>query len=189
MLAPKLIIPPAHPIVSLDEAKVQCRADDVGDIEDALIDGYIAAATRHIEKSLELALATQTWEQSYPALDACLRLPMGPVATVASVKYFDASGTSQTMAPSDYELLADEAGPYVSLWPSVSLPQTFDRPDAVTVQFVAGQEAADVPRELKVAILLHVAFLYRFRESGLDVSVTPTGAYEALVWPYKQTRV
>lgn len=189
MLAPKLITGPAGGVVSLDEAKVQCRADDVGDIEDALISGYISAATRHIEKSLELALITQTWEQSYSALSECLRLPMGPVASVTSVNYFAADGSQQTLPSEAYELLADEAGPYVSMWPAAELPQTFDRPDAVTVRFVAGQSEAEVPRELKVAILLHVAFLYQFRESHLNASVTPTGAYEALVWPFKQTRV
>ncbi|RVL53950.1 head-tail connector protein [Sinorhizobium meliloti] len=189
MLAPRLVTPPATRPVSLEEAKVQCRIDVSEAIENAIIEGYIDAATQQLEKILDLALVTQTWEQDFATLCRQLRLPKAPVSGTPTVKYYNAQNVEQTFAPANYRVLTDLEGTYLSIPPEVDVPETFARPDAVTVQFTAGAPADEIPASLKTAILLHVAFLYQFRESSLDASVTPTGAYESLVWPFKRTEV
>ncbi|CCE96157.1 hypothetical protein SFHH103_01660 [Sinorhizobium fredii HH103] len=189
MLSPKRITPPASMPITLDEAKAQCRVELGVTDEDSLIEGMIAAATEQLESTLDSVLVSQTWEQRFGAFSHCLRLPKKAVSGVVSVKYYDAGNTLQTLASSSYELLTDAAGSYVSFWPLSSFPDVYERPDAVVVQFTAGGVVADISPSLRAAILLHVAFLYEFRESNLEASVTPTGAYENLIWPFKRTKV
>lgn len=189
MLAPRLVTPPDALPVSLAEAKIHCRVEVSETIEDALIEGFVDAATQQLEKTLDQALVTQIWEQDFAALCSTLRLPKLPVSGTPIVTYYDSHNVQQTFASANYQVLFDAEGAYLTIPPEVDIPATFIRPDAVTVKFTVGTSVDKVSPALKTAILLHVGFLYQFRESSLDASVTPTGAYESLVWPFKRTEV
>lgn len=192
MLRPVLVSPPAAPPVSLAEAKAHCRVDFADD--DALITSLIDAATTHLDGwtgILGRAVVTQTWRQDFCAFGSRMRLPVGPVASVDSVKYFDADNAEETVDPSVFIAATDAMGSYVELAAGKSWPATYDRPDAVGITYVAGADAADVPSALKAAILLHIAHLYLNREAvvlGESPTILPMAA-AALVAPYRRIGV
>lgn len=192
MLRPVLVTPPATMPVSLAEAKAHCRVDHSDD--DALITSMIVAATTYLDGwtgILGRALVTQTWRQDFGSFRGCLRLPVGPVASIDSVKHFDADNSEQTVDPDVFVLWTDARGSYVDLASGMAWPQAYDRPDAVRITYVAGDDAAAVPAPIKAAILLHVAHLYLNREAvvvGETPSVQPMAA-AALVAPYRRVGV
>ena len=97
-----VITPPATPLVPLADAKAMLLVDHTAD--DALITTLIAAATIEAQGVAARSFVTQTLLLSLDAwpADGAVRLPFPPLATVTSVKYFDADNVEQTIAAADY---------------------------------------------------------------------------------------
>lgn len=188
MLAPVRVSPPATTPVSLTEAKAHLRVDHTDD--DVLITSLIDAAVDHLDGwtgILGRALVTQSWRQDFAGF-GCLRLPLGPVASITQIKYLS-ENAEQTLSPAVYVLRADARGAYVDLASGQSWPGVYSRPDAVSVTYMAGAATAEVPAALKAAILLFVGHLYANREAvGETQSELPLGYY-ALIAPYRRIGV
>jgi uncharacterized phiE125 gp8 family phage protein len=187
MLAPVRVSQPTTTPVSLIEAKAHLRVDHNDD--DTLIGSLIAAAVDHLDGwsgILGRALVTQTWRQDFADF-GCLRLALGPVASIEKIEYFDGDNANQTLADTVYTHFTDARGSYVDLKPDQSWPGTYSRPDAVSVTYVAGVPVNDVPAALKAAILLMVGNWYANREATTETTMTelPLGAY-ALIAPYRR---
>lgn len=187
MLAPVRTAEPAD-LLSLDEAKRHLAVSH--DDDNALIAGLIAAATQHFDGwsgVLGRALVTQSWRQDFCGFSSRMALPLGPAASITSVTHFDSSNVTQTLATSVYGLFTDARGPYVGLKPDQAWPSVYSRPDAVSVTYVAGQDAGDVPAQIKTAILLLVAHWYERREAvGAEaLSEIPFGV-QAMIAPLRR---
>lgn len=189
MIAPSLITGPTEPPVSLAEAKAHLRVDFTDD--DTLISALVDAATAHIDGHtgiLARALVTQTWRQDFcdwPG-DRVLRLPLAPVASVQSVKYFDSANTEITVSETgNYALLEDARGPYIKFTSDFAAPALYDeRDDRIRVTFVAGYgDPSDVPAAIRAAVLLIVGDLYKNRDAG---ETAPNAAATALLTPYRR---
>lgn len=167
-----LITAPASEPVTRAEAKLQCRIDADLTADDALIDGLIAAVREQAEHEIGGALVTQTWERTldaFPAAGGAIELGMPPVQSITSVKYLDAAGTEQTLAPSAYTLDAVAAPGWALPAAGTDWPAAGDYANAVRVRFVAGFGlAAAVPAAVKAWMLLHIAEWYAQREAGSD---------------------
>lgn len=191
MLAPVLITAPTETPVTLAEAKAHCRVDFSTD--DALITSLIEAATAHLDGHagvLGRALITQTWAQKAGEFSTRLRLPLAPIAEVASVTYFDGSNVEQALATSVYDLFTDARGPYLALKPGQDWPGVYDRPDAVTVTFICGEPRSSVPAAIKAAILMLVAHWYANREAvTASTQQDLPYAVDALLRPYRRVGV
>lgn len=194
-LAPVLVVPPAVPLFTAEEAVARLHLNVSSDDDNALIDHYIEAATSHLDGyagTLGRALITQTWR-----IDArnwgCpfIRLPLSPVQSV-TVAYFDGSNVEQTLAADQYELLTDFAGPRIGRTSVGTWPTVYSRSDAVRVTFVAGYGAApaDVPASIRQSVLMMVAHWYANREAVApgQMSVMPIGVDEMLE-PYRNRRI
>lgn len=171
-MALTLITAPALEPVTLADARAQCRVDAADTSEDALIALYIKAARAAAEHILGRVLITQTWEQTLDAFPAGeIRLGKAQALSIVSVKYLDATGALQTLAPAAYYL--DAATPPGWLLPAegYSWPATDDVVNAVRIQFTAGYgPAADsVPSNITAWILLTAATMYAQREA-LDMN-------------------
>lgn len=188
MLTPVRIVTPASEPVTLAEAKAHLRVD--ANTEDTLIALYISAAVSALDGwsgLLGRCLITQTWRQDFDGFGN-LKLPFPNVAS-ATIAYTDANGVTQTWAATNYQIVNGVGGSCIVPKAGASIPGTAAQPDAVRVTFVAGYgAAADVPPDLKTAILLHIGHLYANRESvstGKTVTTLPQG-YDAHIAPHRR---
>lgn len=187
MLAPVRTVAPATTPVSLSDVKAHCRVSHNDD--DAVLTSLLNAAVAYLDGwsgVLGRCLVTQTWRQDFASFGV-LRLLLGPVASITSITYYDATNEQQTLSADVYGLFTDELGSYAGLKPGQSWPSAYGRSDAVSVTFVAGTAAADVPASIKAAIMLLVGHWNENREavtagamSELPLSV------DALISPHRR---
>ena len=165
----KRIVGPATLPVSVDEAKAHLAVDHSD--HDAMIEGLTRAALAHAEQWCGRAFEPQTWEltlDEFPASE--IELPLGPLQSVASVRYIDADGVEQTIDPAEYEVdLSSSDGWVVAVG---SWPVVMGIINAVRVRFVAGDET---PEDVRHAILLLIGHWYANREAGGASEAIPFG--------------
>lgn len=99
-----------------------------------------------------------------------IRLPMPNLLAVMSIIYVDPSGQPVTMDPSAYDVDTDALPGCVTPAFGTSWPPTRFQPSAVRILYTAGfgASAADVPQELRAAVLLGVEDLNRNRGAQTD---------------------
>ena len=189
-MTPTLVTGPVVNPVSLNEAKQHIRVDFSDD--DAVIDGCIRAATSHLDGYagiLGRAIMAQTWSVALAFFPPAIRIPLGDLMSVESVKYFDPDGVEQTVDPATYYVGKDARGPYIVLKDGETWPDTAVRYDAVTVTWIAGygSEPIDVPDAVRHAIKMLAAHFYDERGSvviGTIVEELPLGV-RALTLPHQ----
>lgn len=173
-----LVSGPSVEPISLAEAKEHLRVEH-GD-DDTIIARLISVAVATVDARGELgrAMVSQTWAQTGYGWRDRVELTMTPVQSLSAVKYFDTDNVEQTATLSDFRLIGTALNSYVE--PVGSWPQTFDRPDALKLEYVAGwgDSASDVPESLRNALLMLVGHWYENREAYADRPPTavPMGA-------------
>jgi len=159
-------------------------------IED--INRLIKAVRVHLEQSvLNRALITQTWKVFYDYFPGCdyISIPFPLLQSITHVKYTNSAGTITTLtATTDYlEDIVSEPGrvvlPYSGSWPTFT-PYPI-RP--IEIQFVAGygNTEADVPAEIRQAILIMVSDLYENHEDLVEKALTNLGTVDSLLANYR----
>lgn len=162
--------------VTVTEAKNFLRID--GTVEDALIGDMIKAARIGAEQQTGLSFITQSWTLAY---DDCpppyVSLPHGPVQSIVEVRSIDEAEQSTTIAASSYHLSADKEQLNFESIPSGH---------RVEIEYVTGfgSAAADVPADIKHALLIHVAWLYEHRDS-----IEPPAASALIYNAYRTIRL
>lgn len=170
------VAPTTYP-VTVDEARQQCNLSSTHD--DALLLAMIAAATERAEDYTQRAFITQTRVQrqngfydsrySNYCLDGSDRIYFrkSPLASVTSVSYVSAAGTTTTLSSTVYTAsTGDIPGriepTYNNIWPDVR-----DEPNNVRITYTVGYGStqSSVPARARQAILLDVAHQYRNREA------------------------
>lgn len=161
-----LVVTPPAPAVTLAEAKEHLRVRHSD--EDALIEGYVAAATAHVDGPdgwLGRSIGEQVLEARFSLIAEgsrnTIRLPFGPVVELVGVRYLDYNGIEQDADLADFELAGDILRPAGSSfpWEGGSL-----RDEAGIVQYRAGYE--ETPAPIRAAILMMVGDLYAYRETA-----------------------
>ena len=165
-MALKLITAPSTYPVTLEEAKLHCRIDVATD--DTLVTALITAATDMCEQRLGRAIMPQTWELTLDAFPEEFELTRVPVASDTTVKYYDTTGTQQTLSGALYTVRATDDFCFVKVAPAYDTewPEIRDQLDAVAVRFVAGYASAGaVPAGIKQWVLLAISSMYENRET------------------------
>lgn len=157
----KLITPAESTAVSLAEAKRHLRV--LHDEDDDVISLAIEAATASIEgpNGIGICLMPQSWRLSLDHFPCEINIPLGPVTAITSISYTDADGDPATVSSwrTDFDSQPTKVRPARdTAWPSIVC-----EPGAVRVLFVAGY--ADVPADLKWALLFTIGHFYENRES------------------------
>ncbi len=138
-MAIQIKTPPSREPVSLALAKSHLRVDGADD--DSLISGLISAARNWAEGYQNRAYLEQTWYlwlDDFPSEDY-IEIPLPPLQSITSIKYYDTDGTEATMDSGDY--IVDVTGflgrvvlAYRESWPTTTL-----RPaKGVCIEFVCG---------------------------------------------------
>lgn len=99
---------------------------------------------------------------AFPGAEGRIPLPIPPLKSVTSIKYFDTDNAEQTLSSTAYSVLTPTDTPgfidpvFGEVWPS-----TRQRADAVTVRFIAGYASrAAIPDGIKEAVLLKAEHFY-----------------------------
>ncbi len=159
--------------------------------DDTYIEELLARATAHVETVTSRRLVAQTWRgylDAWPLNGGPIELPFGRVVGITRFNWLDADAMDHTMVEGTNFVAALHGWfPKVAAigpWPSGSLFAV----DPIRVEFVAGYgDAADVPADLKAAILHLAAHWYKNREIvrvGNMVSPLPA-VFDALVAPWR----
>ncbi|MBU4529178.1 MAG: hypothetical protein KUA43_18045 [Hoeflea sp.] len=165
------VIDPVFLGLVLDHVKVE-----TGDEETAygdLVEAYLEASIGRIESASGRFLFTRTMELTTDAFGTALIIPASPVISVASVTYIDLDGATQTLAPSSYSLINRLETPALFPVHGVEFPKARDYPGSITVTFDAGYGAAvaDIPPQLRMAVMQTVADWFRFGGNVATTSV------------------
>ena len=185
---------PSEEPITAAEAKIHLRVDY--STEDGLIASLITAARRQAESETGRRFVTQTltlglvdfpriWPWAiapgaeparhftFPGrfVPGVIDIPVEPVQSLTSVKWYDGTGTQQTMVDgTDFMTWLAHSPPIIYAAPGKLWPLTqIGRLNSVEVVFVAGYgSAAAVPAEVKAAIYLTVGYWFENRGDGAD---------------------
>ena len=159
-------------VLTLAEVKQHVRVEGSFVDDDSLLTNLIAVATRYVEHEIYGArqLLTATYDVLVREWWDCLDLPRPPLQSVTSVKYYDTSGTQQTVASSTYIVTVPMRLPGsidlapLAVWPTYQAGRAYP----ITVRFVCGYGASTaVPQLVKQALLVAIGELYNSREAGV----------------------
>lgn len=176
--------PSADP-VTLTEAALHCRVDAT--VDHPALQLMIKAATRTCENTLRRPIISQRFRQFFDCFPACdyITLRRAPLISVEYLKTYDDADVATTFSASNYYVdTASNPGRLV-LRSSASWP-TFDRvANPIEVEYRAGfgSTPAEVPEDIKQAVLMVTAALYEHRGDKLDqaqAAEIPALAYELL---------
>lgn len=151
-------------IVPLSTAKAQCRVTHT--LDDALIAGLIADAEEWAQGYTKRMFSEQTWDYYLHEFPSEIQLPVSPVKSITSVTYYDSDNASQTLSSSEYDTDLKSVIPTITSADGYEFPDTYPKPNAVIVRFVAGYVANHPDlATIKAAMLLYVEAHYD-REVG-----------------------
>lgn len=187
-----LLAGPAEEPVSLVEAKAFLRLD--ADIEDALVTTLIAAARLHLEATTGRALVRQSWRavlDRWPA-DRVVTLPVAPLIELDEIRVFDVQDDEQVISLGQFQAETGVAPARLLLPATIDGMPVLRERLGIEIDYVAGfGDAADVPADLKQALLALVAHWFEHRDLGVVAgagAVVPAG-FDRLVAGYRQVRL
>lgn len=184
-----LLAGPAEEPVSLAEAKAFLKIDDGA--EDGLIATLIGAARLHVEGVTGRALLEQSWRvvlDDWPA-NGQVKLPVVPLASITQITAYDDAGAAHEVPLAQFLREPDRL-----LLPSnvAGMPVLRER-RSIEIDYVAGfgTEPADVPADIRQALLVLVAHWFEHRDAVIVAgsgAVVPSG-FDRLVAAHKRVRL
>ena len=179
----KLVTAPASLPLTVNEVKEHLRITNTG--EDNYINNLIKTATKSTEKYLNRALLTQTYDLYLDRWENVIQLPFPPLVSVTSVTY----NVNQTLATSLYKVVNSAEPGYIQRAYDTSYPTLDNIPDAIVIRYICGygEDAEDIPEDIRHALLLQVGDMYAHRETMLSdtrVFILRKYLYD-LIHPYK----
>ena len=178
---------PTSTVISLSEAKAFLRIDSDYDDDNTYITSLINVATQVVEEFTRRRLITQTYNIFYDEFPPYIDLQIGEVASVTHIKYYDEDNTLQTLATDQYDVDTRVRPGRIYQSNTGDFPNTYERPNAIEVEFIVGGSASDVPAPIVQAIYIIVGRYYENRQDvvmGTQVNELPL-MVEYLLTPYR----
>jgi uncharacterized phiE125 gp8 family phage protein len=179
-----IVTEPTVEPLTVEEVKLHLRLDY--DNEDSWVASQITTARQLVEDWTGRQMCTATRKVILDGFQCEIELPRAPTIAVTGITYVDTEGATQTLSTSVYTVDADsEPGrvylAYNQSWPSVRTQQK-----AVEVTYTCGYGGpCDVPRGLKMAMMLLIGGWYENRESVSVVELKSVPmAVQSLVGQY-----
>ena len=178
-----IVIGPAVEPISVEEAKAHLRVSD--HFDDHQIASLIRTARAKCESFTRLALIERISEIVLHGFPPSIRVPLWPVRSVEAITYTAPDGSVLVLDPTQYQL--DETGRPRFIVPSFGecWPIARDDVNGVRVRVKAGfgANAADIPDDLRHAMLLMIGAFYENREAvvlGTIATEIPMGAKDLM---------
>ncbi|HEY8595633.1 MAG TPA: head-tail connector protein [Devosiaceae bacterium] len=185
-----LLAGPSGEPVTLAEAKAFLRVD--GSDEDSLVTTLIAAARIHIESVTNRALLTQQWRLTLDAWPASriVHLPVGPLVSVDAITAHDLEGTPVPVPLAQFQPETGAMPARLFLPAAVAGMPVLRTSAAIEIDYTAGYggDSADVPADLRQALLGLVAYWFEHRDAVVMAgsgAVVPPG-FDRLVSAYRR---
>ena len=144
--------------------------------EDDLIKVYINAAISLVETYCGISIGQRVYQlnlPNFPTNDRYIEMPRGPVASVESLYYYDTSNVATLWSSSDYDVSLDEIPARLYLQQDDVWEDTYQRPDAVQLQYTTGVSSwASVHEKYRLPLYYLVTHQYRFRQPVIDSGAT-----------------
>ena len=186
-MALRVVSPPAIEPITVSDAKLHSRVDT--SLEDDILELWIESARAFAESYQNRAYITQTLQLTMDAFPpgSVIQLPRPPLQSVTSVTYYDEDDTPDTLDAGDY--IVDEVtqpGMIVlranKSWPDATLRAK----NGIVIEYIAGygDDAADVPSQVRDALLLYVTTRYEHRELAHDDMIS-MGHFLSLLRPHR----
>jgi len=148
--------------VTLAEAKAQCYVTSSDD--DNLITTLITIAREYAESRIWRQIIEVTYKLTLDSFPDQIILPKPPAIAVSSITYFDTANTSKTFDAAKYQVDTNSEPARITPTLTNSWPSTYDKYNAVTVNFTAGYDASDeqhtISKQLKQAMLMLIKHWY-----------------------------
>lgn len=186
-----LTVPPAGEPITLAEAKAHLRIDEA--TEDIYVQALIVSARVRVEVETRRALITQTWTETldcWPA-EGVIPLQIAPVQAITAITVRNADGAMQAIDSALYALDGANLPPRLVLRAGVPTPASIPAGIAITFTAGYGDDAADVPADIRHAMLLLIASWYEHRDPMLaapDAAHLPK-AVASVLGPYRGVRL
>lgn len=183
-------IAPAVTPVTLATVKYHLKLDAAEDVTlDAYLTLLIDAATACGEKYTKRDFINRTYTTYRDTFCNCLELRRSQVSSITSIKYL-VDDVLTTLSTDVYGFTDVTDYPNIYLKENQSYPTGVDNvPQAIEIIFVSGYGAAatNVPADVQMALLVHIAFMYENRgdcdllSSSLDkLPPTVTNLYDKI---------
>ena len=177
----RLYTAPTVEPVTLAQAKLWLKVETGDTTDDTLITGLISAVRQMLEQKTGRALLGQTWQLTLDAFPDAIELTRVPVLSVTHLKFKDAAGVQQTLAPEDYTVDTERDDGWAYIVPAYgkAWPETIADINAVEVRWQAGYHATDpakVPEALQTWLQLMLGAAYENREAveqGAEIRTMP----------------
>jgi uncharacterized phiE125 gp8 family phage protein len=157
----KIITPPEIEPVTVAEVKLHTHINH--DVEDSLISGWIKSGRELAEEYHGYAYLQQKCVISFDTFPCLpLRIPMSPLVSIDSIKYYDDENQEQEIDLSQFVVDTDSIPGRIAFlkntysWPNISNLRPID---SVKIAFTCGMgmTAESVPAKVKDAIMLYCA--------------------------------
>lgn len=188
-----LLAGPAAEPVALAEAKAFLRVD--GTDEDAFISTLVTAARLHVEGTTGQALIAQSWRvvlNGWPD-DRTIKLPVAPLISLTGVTAYNADGVGTSLAIGQFQPAPSSAPASIFVPNGIDGAPVLRQRAGIEIDYVAGYgaDAADVPTDLKQAVLSLVGYWFEHRDAVIVAgsgAVVPPG-FDRLISHYRTLKL
>lgn len=151
--------------IPLSLVKEHIRLSHDNTCEDELIRTYIATARLCFEAFTRRTLITTTYRTYRDIWENGYELRRSPLQSVESVKYYDTDNVLQTLDSSNYYVTDEADYSRLIFNDDAVFPTLKNREQAIQIEFKAGygDTMADIPADIRVALLQHIANMYENR--------------------------
>lgn len=179
-------------LFTLAEAKDQLAVLDSD--RDGLIELLISAVSRHFDGPDGIicrALAPQAYTYAHTPSDrlegGALPLPIGPAIAITAFTYYDRDNAQQSATIGDFDVYSSQrGGAWIQPAQDKSWPEAYNRPDALTITYSAGEATlADVPADLIAAAKLMLTDLFELRSTRERNAYKKSATFEDLIAGYR----
>jgi uncharacterized phiE125 gp8 family phage protein len=179
----RVLTPGTYTTITLALFKEHLKWDSTDTSEDNKMQSALTSAIKLAEAYTRRVIDAATW-QTYLDSFHDFTFDIAPVNAITSVKYYDSSNVQQTLATSFYTFINKGADSYAELEFKSGLPELYDRPQNVVIEFTAGY--ATYPVDLVDAIMQQAADFFENRTNDLPGSLgcVSMGFHQRL-FPYK----
>ncbi len=181
---------PTYKPVTLAECKESLEILESETRHDFKISNYLDMAISQAENFTGQYFAQRTVTINYDAFQEFIRLPVHPLTSVDSIKYYDSDNALQTLSTDDYEVDLYALPPLIRI---TTFPSVKARLNAVEINVTAGYPSNNSPigsDKIPDAIKKGITFkVYQDFLNRGDEDPRIQESFEALLYHYKFTKV